>query len=247
LLLRFRESHWVYYRVPAHGPGADHVAQLLAWVEAHDSVVQLDRQRAAAVRDERARLAAEEFAAAADEATDAELHAALLEELGDAPLGALLDIGTGTGRILQWLAPRAREAIGVDLSTEALRVARTSVHGAGLHHCMLQRADMHELPFDADSFDVITIDRVLADARSPVLALKEAARLLRRDGRLLVIEDYDKLDAAPPAADRHALRNLRDWLDEAGFEARRLRPLDIAGRHLLIALSGRRRALTEAA
>jgi ArsR family transcriptional regulator len=247
LLLRFRESHWVYYRVPAQGQGADHVAQLLAWIEVQGGVVQLDRQRAAAVRDERARLAAEALAAAADEATDAELQAALLEELGDAPLGALLDIGTGTGRILQWLAPRAREATGVDLSTEALRVARTSVHGAGLHHCTLQQADMHELPFDADSFDVITIDRVLVDARSPVLALKEAARLLRHDGRLLVIEDYDKLDATSPAADRHALRNLRDWLDEAGFEARRLRPLDIAGRHLLIALSGRRRALTEAA
>jgi ArsR family transcriptional regulator len=249
LLLRFREGHWIYYRVPAQGRGAEQVAQLLGWIPTDDSVVRLDRERAAQVREDRARLAAEELAnaALADAAADEELRAVLLEELGDAPLGELLDIGTGTGRILHWLAPKAREAVGVDLSSEALRVARTSVHGAGLHHCMLQQADMHELPFETDSFDLVTIDRVLADARRPVLALKEAARLLRPDGRLLIIEDYDKLDAANPASDAHALRNLRDWLAEAGFEAQRLRPLDIAGWHLLIALSRHRRSLTAAA
>jgi len=254
LLLRFREGHWVYYRVPAQGQGADQAAQLLAWIEADDNVLQLDRKRAAQVREERARLAAEEMLAAADSreeadesAADEELQAVLLEELGQAPLGELLDIGTGTGRILRWLAPRAREAVGVDLSSEALRVARTSVHGAGLHHCMLQQADMHELPFEARSFDVITIDRVLADARRPVPALKEAARLLRPGGRLLVIEDYDKLDAASQDPGRHALCSLREWLAEAGFETQRLRPLDTAGRHLLVALSRHRASLPAAA
>ena len=249
LLLRFREGHWVYYRVAAQGRGADQVAQLLAWIETQDNVLRLDRERAANVRDERARLAAEELstATAVDEAADDELRAVLIDELGNAPLGALLDIGTGTGRILRWLAPHAREAVGVDLSSEALRVARTSVHGAGLHHCMLQQADMHELPFEANSFDLITIDRVLADARRPVLALEEAARLLRPHGRLLIIEDYDKLDATNSAAGRHALRNLRDWLADAGFETQRLRPLDTAGRHLLVALSRHLPAMTAAA
>jgi ArsR family transcriptional regulator len=249
LLLRFREGHWIYYRVPAQGRGAEQVAQLLGWIPTDDSVVRLDRERAAQVREERARLATEELAkvALADAAANEELRAVLLEELGNAPLGELLDIGTGTGQILRWLAPSAREAIGVDLSSEALRVARTSVHSAGLHHCMLQQADMHELPFDAESFDVITIDRVLVDARSPVLALREAARLLRPDGRLLVIEDYDRLDAVNPASGRHALLNLRAWLAEAGFETHRLRPLDVAGRHLLIALGRHRQTLTAAA
>lgn len=254
LLLRFREGHWVYYRVPTQGRGAEQAAQLLAGIETDDHVLKRDRERAAQVREERARLAVEEMAAAADahtradqSAADEELRAALLEELGPATLGELLDIGTGTGRILHWLAPHAREAVGVDLSSEALRVARTSVHAAGLHHCMLQQADMHELPFEARSFDVITIDRVLADARRPVLALKEAARLLRAGGRLLVIEDYDKLDVANAATGSHALRNLRDWLTEAGFETQRLRPLDTAGRHLVIALSRHRASLAAAA
>jgi ArsR family transcriptional regulator len=253
LLLRFREGHWVYYRVPTQGRGAEQTAQLLAWIETDDNVLKLDRERATQVREERARLAAEELSAAADahskadESADEELRAVLLEELGPATLGELLDIGTGTGRILRWLAPHAREAVGVDLSSEALRVARTSVHAAGLHHCMLQQADMHELPFEARSFDVITIDRVLADARRPVLALKEAARLLRFGGRLLIVEDYDKLDATNPASGSHALRCLREWLADAGFETQRLRPLDTAGRHLLVALSRHRASLPVAA
>ncbi len=254
LLVRFREGHWVYYRVPPQGCGAEQAAQLLGWIEPGDSVFQLDRDRATHVREERAQLATEELSATAASFVDAdgvavadeELHAALLQELGADDIGELLDVGTGTGRILRWLAPRAREAVGVDLSSEALRVARTSVHGAGLSHCVLQQGDMHELPFEAHSFDLITFDRVLADARRPVHALREAARLLRPHGRLLIIEGYDRLDAAAPAPGGHALRSLRDWLTEAGFECRRLRPLDTAGGHLLIALS-RHRAFVPAA
>lgn len=255
LLLRFREGHWVYYRVPPQGRGAEQAGQLLAWIDPSDRVLQLDRKRAAQVREERAQLAAGELSAAADASTDAnetargeeELRATLLRELGDEAIGELLDVGTGTGRILRWLAPRAREAVGVDLSSEALRVARASVHRAGLSHCVLQQGDMHELPFEAHSFDLIAFDRVLAGAPRPARALKEAARVLRPAGRLLIIEDYDRLDAASPAAGGHALRNLRAWLAEAGFECERVRPFDTAGHHLLITLSRLRGAVPAAA
>jgi ArsR family transcriptional regulator len=255
LLVRFREGHWVYYRVPPQGDGADQVAQLLTWIDAADAVLELDRERATQVREERAELAAEELSALTPEAgdpqaaaaADEELHAILRRELGDAEIGALLDVGTGTGRILHWLAPRAREAVGVDLSSEALRVARTSVHGAGLSHCVLQQGDMHELPFEDRSFDLITFDRVLSDARRPVLALREAARLLRPDGRLLVIEDYDRLDAAAPAPGGHALKSLREWLAEAGLACERLRPVDTPGRHLLVTISRHHEAVPAAA
>lgn len=254
LLVRFREEHCVYYRVPPQGPGADQAAQLLTWIEAGDGVLELDRERATQVREERAQIAAEELSALAQvaedphtAAADEELHAILLQELGDSEIGTLLDVGTGTGRILHWLAPRAREAVGVDLSSEALRVARTSVHGAGLSHCVLQQGDMHELPFEDRSFDLITFDRVLADARRPGLALREAARLLRADGRLLVIEDYDRLDAAAPASGGHALKSLRDWLADAGLACQRLRPVDTPGRHLLITLSRHRDTVPAAA
>ena len=255
LLVRFREGHWVYYRVPPQGEGAEQAAQLLTWIETGDAVLQLDRERASQVREERAQLAAEELSAftigtedpQAAAAADQELQATLLQELGEEPLGTLLDVGTGTGRILHWLAPRAREAVGVDLSSEALRVARTSVHGAGLSHCVLQQGDMHELPFEDRSFDLITFDRVLVDARRPALALREAARLLRPNGRLLVIEDYDRLDAAAQTPSGHALKSLREWLEDAGLVCQRLRPVDTPGRHLLITLSRHRDAVPAAA
>ena len=255
LLVRFREGHWVYYRVPPQGTGAERAAQLLGWIEPGDAVLELDRERATQVREERAELAAEELSAYSHDAedpqalaaADEELHAVLLQELGEETIDSLLDVGTGTGRILHWIAPRAREAVGVDLSSEALRVARTSVHGAGLSHCVLQQGDMHELPFEDGSFDLITFDRVLSDARRPVHALREAARLLRPNGRLLVIEDYDRLDALAVAPSGHALRSLREWLADAGLACQRLRPVDTPNRHLLVTLSRRRADLSAAA
>ena len=101
-----------------------------------------------------------------------ELAGVLLEELGPAGVGELLDIGTGSGRMLELLGPRAHHAIGVDLSAPALRLARTRVHGAGLRHCELRRGDMYGLPFEDARFDTVTIEQVLA----PPSARRRAGR-----------------------------------------------------------------------
>ena len=90
----------------------------------------------------------------------------LLEELGPASVGELLDIGTGSGLMLEILGPRARHAIGIDISAPALRLARTRVHGAGLAHCEFRRGDMYSLPYEDASFDTVTMDRVLALSRA---------------------------------------------------------------------------------
>jgi ArsR family transcriptional regulator len=171
----------------------------------------------------------------------------LLKEATDnGVIGDLLDIGTGTGRLLQWLAPHARQATGVDISADALRVARTAVHGAGLARCVLQQGDMYALPFPPDSFDLITMDRLLADARRPAAALQEAARVLKPGGRLALIEDYDRL-AEAPAGGRNVLATLRGWLDAAGLDCERLRPVDTGTRHLILAMGRRRDRLNLAA
>ena len=91
----------------------------------------------------------------------------MLRELEPEPIGALLDVGTGAGHLLGLLAAQATRAVGVDISSDVLRLARAKVHGAGLSHCELQRGDMYELPFSAPVFDTATADRVLAQARTP--------------------------------------------------------------------------------
>jgi ubiquinone/menaquinone biosynthesis C-methylase UbiE len=148
----------------------------------------------------------------------------------------LLDVGTGTGHILKLLGGKATRAVGIDISSDALRLARTKVHSAGLSHCELQRGDMYDLPFAAPLFDTVVAERVLAEAQRPVLALAEICRTLKHGGRAIVIEDFDALIATSPA---NPIATLREWFSKAGLEITRVRPVDTEAGHLLLAI-GRR-------
>jgi ubiquinone/menaquinone biosynthesis C-methylase UbiE len=139
--------------------------------------------------------------------------------------------------MLEIRGPRARWAVGVDISVPALRLARTRVHGAGLAHCEFRRGDMYSLPFDDACFDTVSIDRVLASAERPAAAIAEAARTLRPDGRLIIVEDFDQIDAR---AGDNPLSQLRRWFAAAGMSADRLRPCDLGARHFILALAHHR-------
>ncbi|MGH8176285.1 MAG: ArsR/SmtB family transcription factor [Steroidobacter sp.] len=239
---RFREQHWVYYRAPPAGPARARVQQLLALVDEDDDVLRRDRKRMEQVIAERARRATGELTDAAA-ATSGRIDAMVLRELASEPIGALLDVGTGGGHLLGLLAANATRAVGVDISSDALRLARTNVHGAGLSHCELQRGDMYDLPFTAPVFDTATVDRILARAERPIAALTEIARTLRPGGRLIVIEEFDALSAR----DANPITTLRRWLERAGFECSRVHPVDTESTHLLIALARRLGRTTAAA
>jgi ArsR family transcriptional regulator len=239
---RFREQQCVYYRAPVQGRAMEWSRLLFSMLDPQTPVLQRDREQAERVVRERA--TAEAGASGADaEGSRAVLEAVLLEELGPAGVGELLDIGTGTGLMLQILGPRARHAVGIDLSAPALRLARTRVHGAGLSHCEFRRGDMYGLPFEDGAFDTVTMDRVLAAAARPRAAIGEAVRTLRPGGRLLIVEDFEAIEARAPD---NALAELRRWLSGAGLDAGRLRPCDLLDRHLIVALT-RRPALLPAA
>lgn len=236
LLDRFREQLWVYYRVPASGAPREAVTQLLALVDENDDVIRRDRRRMEEVIAERGRRAADELAGERVTGTSEVIDATVLEELAGEPIGALLDVGTGSGHILRLLGGKATRAVGIDISSDALRVARTKVHSAGLSHCELQRGDMYDLPFAAPLFDTAVAERALADAERPVQALAEICRTLKHGGRAIVIEDFDALIAASPA---NPIATLREWFSKAGLEISRVRPVDTEAGHLLLAI-GRR-------
>ena len=105
----------------------------------------------------------------------------------DAP-ARLLDIGTGTGRVLELLAPRVAQGLGVDASKAMLALARARLARAGLTHCAVRLADMYRLPLADASFDIAVLQMVLHYAEDPAGVLAEAARVLRPDGRLIVID-----------------------------------------------------------
>ncbi len=112
---------------------------------------------------------------------------------------ALLDIGTGTGRMLQLLSGHVREAVGVDRSREMLAVARTNLSAAQYSNCNVRQADMYQLPFNDRSFDLMILHMVLHFADEPGDAIREAARLLKPGGAFVIV------DFAP-----HAMEELRD-------------------------------------
>ena len=208
-----------------------------------DDVLRRDRRRMEEVIAERGRRAADHLAVTEAPKTSDIVDSTVIEELASEPIGALLDVGTGSGHMLKLLGAKATRAVGVDISSEALRLARTKVHSAGLSHCELQRGDMYDLPFAAPLFDTVVADRVLADAERPLAALSEISRTLKHGGRAVLIEDFDSLSAASPA---NPISTLRDWFVKAGLEISRVRPVDTEAGHLLVAV-GRRVARTTAA
>ena len=207
LLERFREGSWIFYRRAAAGAGAETALNLIALLGRDDEILTLDRERLAEVKGNRERAAAAYFAANAERwnqlrslhVDDGEVEKVLMGMLSGQDGGELLDIGTGTGRMLEILAGRADRCHGVDISREMLAVARANLERAGLSNCALRHADMYKLPYQANAFATVTIHQVLHFADSPERAVGEAARVLKPGGRLLVA------DFAP-----HGVESLRD-------------------------------------
>ena len=123
---------------------------------------------------------------------------------GDAP--ELLDIGTGTGRMLRLFAPKVRRAVGIDLSPEMLNVARADLDEGGLRHCFVRQGDMYALPWPRPSFDVVTMHMVLHFAEDPAAVIAEAARVLRPNGCLLIA------DFAPHQIEQLRAGHAHHWL-----------------------------------
>ena len=232
LLERFREQHWIYYRVPGDTDGGRLARLLLEQLDAGDPVLVGDRervQRVLAVRGGRG--AAGEGVAAATSA--GELVPLVAAELGEQGLEAMLYFGQAPETVLVGLGSRARRVVGMNVSRHVVQRARAVLHSTGLNHCVLQQGELTALPQPAQSFDVVLIDRMLAGAERPAAALQEAARVLRPGGRVVLVEDFDALEQRTPDANPLAL--LRGWFADAGLACDRLRPFDVSGAHLLLA------------
>ena len=195
VLDRVREGANVWFTLPGGEEGAL-ARDLVARLPAGDAILESDRRQAARVLAERARIASESFrnkGADWDEMRALDLPAqavedALLALAPDAARGRLLDIGTGTGRVLELLAPHFREALGVDASKPMLALARARLAKPGLAHCAVRLADMYRLPLGDALYDAAVLQMVLHYAEDPAGAVAEAARVLRPGGKLIVID-----------------------------------------------------------
>ena len=232
LIERHREGAWAFFLLNTHGAAGGLACTIVERLDRADPVLAADFARLAEVRAARAQHASRYFAAQAGNwdairslhVPEARVEAALRGLVGKAPLHAFLDLGTGTGRMLELIAPVADRAVGVDQSPAMLGLARARVEAAGLRHVSLRQGDIYAVPVERGGYDLALVHQVLHFLDDPARALREAARTLRPGGRLIVI------DFAPHAEEflraEHAHRRLgfareevEGFLRDAGLEA----------------------------
>jgi len=196
LVERFREGTWAFFRLAEHGGGADVARALIERLNPGDQTIARDRERLSSVRQARAAAAQAYFRAHAAEwdrirklhVADEAVEEAIRAALSDKPFRSLLDLGTGTGRMLEMFGPDIERGLGLDLSLDMLLLARDRLERAWLRNCSVRQGDIYALPLVNDSFDVVILHQVLHFLDDGARAIREAARVLRPGGRLLVVD-----------------------------------------------------------
>lgn len=234
---RFRDGHSVYYTLPPDTSARAFISVLIGRLPANEPVLAADRDGMEKARRNRARKAWSDSSVLVESgravipglASEDDLAVAFNEVTDD--FGELLDIGAGTGAVLCHLAPFATRVTGVDVSPAMRVVARTRVREAGLNNCTVRQGDMHELPFSDNCFDTVLLDQVLTLTSNQREAIREAVRVLRPDGTLLVLDRVGPVKAnlsTGRGLDGLAENQLAVMLAEAGMRSKRRR--DLAGR-----------------
>src|SRR3984885_7889089 len=231
LVERFREGSWAFFRLAERGGGADIARALIARLDSADATIVRDRERLTAVRKPRGAAAQTYFRRHAAEwdrirklhVADAAVEDAIRTALADKPIRALLDLGTGTGRMLEMFAGTIERGLGLDLSLDMLALARERLDRAGLKNCSVRQGDIYDLALPRDSFDVVIIHQVLHFLDDAPRAIREAVRVLRPGGRLLVV-DFAPHDLEFLREEHAHLRlgfaadTVSQWLEAAGLD-----------------------------
>ena len=230
LVERFPDGAWVFYRLTHGGQAGEVVREVLERLDAADPQLTRDAERLIAVFAERASVASDYFARNAarwDEirslyVAEGDVEAAILKAAGPGPFKRLVDLGSGTGRMLTLLGPRSEAALGLDLSQQMLNIARNHVTEAGLKVCELRHGDIFGTRLPDGEADLVVVHQVLHYLADPAAALKEAARITAPGGKLIIV------DFAPHKLEflreQHQHRRLgfsdaeiRRWLEAQAF------------------------------
>ncbi len=230
LVERLPEGSWVFYRAARKGWPRRLLDAFFAELGIESDVFKEDALALKAVKQKRVASANTYFANIAEtwdqiraqHYPTADIEGALLAAAGRERFRRVVDLGTGTGRMLTLFSPLATEVEGLDQSHQMLTVARSNLGKAGTSNASVRQGDVAATPFDSESADLVIIHQVLHFVEAPEAALAEAARILRPGGKLLVV------DFAPHTLeflrDEHGHRRLGlrdedmgDWANKAGL------------------------------
>jgi len=243
---RMPEGAFVFYRLTGQGAGKRLAALISEFVPDSDPSFRRDLERLEAVKAARAAEAQAYFDRASSDwetirslhLSEDEVEAAILAAAGQGPFDLIVDVGVGTGRMLEVFADRAARGVGVDVNHAMLNLARLNLEKAGIKHFFVREANVTALPFADRRADLVTVHQVLHYLDDPASAITECARVLKPGGILLIA------DFAPHQLEylrsEHAHRRLGfsdaemgDWVDAAGLDLTRriaLHPEEPAGR-----------------
>jgi len=245
LVDRVRDGSWAYFQLVASGDRGQLLDALLGAIDPRDPLLERDRSRADLVKREREAAAQAYFQANAAEwdrirslhVTESEVEDEICRVLGNGPFGLLVDLGTGTGRMLELLSRRYERAVGFDINHTMLDYARSKIEQAGIHGASVRHGDLYEVALSDGAADAVIMHQVLHFLTEPGQAIREAARILSPGGRLIIV------DFAPHTMEflreRYAHERLgfpepqmAQWLAEAGLRldgSRSLAPVAQAG------------------
>ena len=196
LVERFPDGAWVFYRLSGAGREHEVIGEVLSRVNPDDPVLARDRRKLDDVQAERSDTAQAYFAENAvrwDQirslyVSDADVEAEILAAAGPGRFRRMVDLGAGTGRMLTLLAGHAEQALGLDLSQQMLNIARRNVVEAGLTHVDLRHGDIFDTRLPDASADLVVVHQVLHYLGDPAAAVREAARIVAPDGKLIIVD-----------------------------------------------------------
>ncbi|MEN0001494.1 MAG: metalloregulator ArsR/SmtB family transcription factor [Pseudomonadota bacterium] len=230
LIRRWQEGSWAFFRLNREPAYWELINTMLAHLDPADPMLQRDDERLEAVKRSRRERASKYFsqnAGAWDEirslhAADSAVEDALLEAVGAGPFNAMLDIGTGTGRMLELFAPHVRSAVGVDHNRDMLAIARANIDSASLEGAEVRLGDIENLDVGRNAFDLVVIHQVLHFLNDPGTAVAEATRALAAGGTIAIIDFATHDNEALRTEHQHLRLGFADdivagWLLEAGI------------------------------
>ena len=230
LVERFPDGAWVFYRLTGAGRAHEVVGEVLSRIDADDAVLARDRRKLDDVQAERTAAASAYFAENAAQwdqirslyVSDADVETRIVEAAGPGGFRRMVDLGAGTGRMLTLLAARAEQAVGLDLSQQMLNIARRNAAQAGLTHVELRHGDIFDTRLPDASADLVVVHQVLHYLGDPAAAVREAARLVASDGRLIIVDFAPHKHEFLREAHQHRRLGFSDeemsrWLGEAGL------------------------------
>lgn len=240
ILVRHAQGTSAFYRPARTGRGRELFDAVLPLIDDEDPGLQSDLRRLAIIREERAEAAAAYFESVATDwdrmrtrhVADDEVEAAMLQAVDGLKVAQLVDVGTGTGRVLEIFADQIEHGLGLDLSQQMLDLARSRLDQLGLKNCAVRQGNAYDLGLAAGSADVVVLHHVLHFLDDPATSIGEVARTLRPGGRLLVVDFAPHSDEAMRADYAHHWLGFHDediegWCTDVGL-------VDVTAQHLAL-------------